>query len=128
MTTSLQHIFKLAKPCANCPFLKCGAIELQPGRLNGIIQALLDDDYSTFQCHKTVHNVKTGGEWDDDGTYHSTGQESMCAGAMIYLEKLGRPTVGMRLGRIYGLYDPNRLLPSFDSIIDPPESPPNSLS
>ncbi|WP_196787286.1 hypothetical protein [Burkholderia stagnalis] len=38
---------------------------------------------------------------------------------MIYLEKIGRPTVGMRLGRVLGQYDPERLLPAFGDIIDP---------
>lgn len=111
--------FKLRRPCENCPLLKVGAIELSPGRLESIIDRLLNDDHSTFQCHKTVHNKRTGGEWDDAGEYHASGQESMCAGAMIYLEKVGRPTVGMRLGRLYGLYDPERLKSSFEDIIDP---------
>jgi hypothetical protein len=48
------------------------------------------------------------------------GHESMCAGAMIYLEKLGRPTVAMRLGVQFGLYDPTRLDASRDDAIDPP--------
>ncbi|WP_232490646.1 hypothetical protein [Burkholderia ubonensis] len=77
------------------------------------------DDHGTFQCHKTVHNPHTGGEWDGDGNYVASGQEGMCAGAMIYLEKIGRPTVGMRLGRVFGQYDPERLLPAFGDIIDP---------
>lgn len=62
-------------------------MELMPGRLEGIIETLVEDDHSTFQCHKTVHNSRTGGSWDDEGNYEATGLESMCAGAMIYLEK-----------------------------------------
>ena len=46
-----QH-FRLKKPCANCPFLKEGAIPLSRGRLEGIISTLIEDDQSTFQCHK----------------------------------------------------------------------------
>ena len=60
-----QH-FRLKKPCANCPFLKEGAIPLSRGRLEGIISTLIEDDHSTFQCHKTVHS-KRGGNWDDEG-------------------------------------------------------------
>jgi len=43
----------------------------------------------------------------------------MCAGAMIYLEKLGLPTVGMRLGRVLGVYSRDDLGPHFDAVIEP---------
>ncbi|WP_232469878.1 hypothetical protein [Burkholderia ubonensis] len=119
MASGNDSHFKLRRPCENCPFLKVGAIELAPGRLDGIVDALLRDDRGTFHCHKTVHNERTGGEWDGDGNYVASGHESMCAGAMIYLEKLGRPTVGMRLGRVLGLYDAGRLRPAFADVIDP---------
>ncbi|RQQ47595.1 hypothetical protein [Burkholderia stagnalis] len=119
MSAAIENHFKLRRPCENCPFRKNGAIQLAPGRLERIVEHLVSNDHSTFQCHKTVHNAHTGGEWDDDGNYVASGQESMCAGAMIYLEKIGRPTVGMRLGRVLGRYDPERLLPAFGDIIDP---------
>lgn len=91
----------LKKPCPNCPFLLKGAIELMEGRLEGIINQLLDDDYSTFHCHKTVLS-KVGGEWNDEGDYTPSGKESMCAGAAAFLMKSGRPTVGMRLAFAFG--------------------------
>jgi len=119
MSDPIENHFKLRRPCENCPFRKKGAIPLAPGRLEGIIELLVRDDHSTFQCHKTVYNAHTGGEWDDNGNYLVSGQESMCAGAMIYLEKIGRPTVGMRLGCVFGQYDSERLLPAFGDIIDP---------
>lgn len=118
MKNSFENQFNLRRPCANCPFLKQGAIELAPGRLDNIIETLVSNDYSTFQCHKTVHNKRTGGHWDD-GNYIASGNESMCAGAMIYLEKLGRPTVGMRMARIFGIYDPQNLEWAFSDVIDP---------
>ena len=72
-----QH-YRLKKPCANCPFLKEGAIPLSRGRLEGIISTLIEDDHSTFQCHKTVHS-KRGGNWDvgADGklTHRGCGQK-----------------------------------------------------
>jgi len=37
--------YRLKKPCANCPFRNQGAISLAPGRLEGIIDTLLGDDY-----------------------------------------------------------------------------------
>jgi hypothetical protein len=115
--------FKLTKPCSNCPFRKQGGIALAPGRVEGIIGTLTRDDTSTFHCHKTVHHPRTGGEWvdaeDGDAQYLAGGQESWCAGAMIYLETVGRPNVGMRLGRVFGFYDPEKLAPGFADVIDP---------
>jgi hypothetical protein len=116
-----QAMFALRRPCGNCPFRKEGAIPLAPGRLEGIIKHLTSSDWNQFQCHKTVHNTKTGGSWDESGAYQATGQEAMCAGAIIYLEKLGQPSVGMRLGQVYGVYDPQALVSQFDEIIDPPD-------
>jgi hypothetical protein len=115
----LDNLFALKKPCANCPFRKEGAIHLAPGRLKGIIDQLLQDDWSTFHCHKTVHNGRTGGEWTEDGDYQCSGKESTCAGAVIYLEKAGRPSVGMRLGAMTGDYDPEALKPAYGDVIDP---------
>ena len=117
---TIKAHFKLRKPCSNCPFLKKGGIELAPGRLDGIVNGLLDDDCSTFHCHKVVHSAKTGGTWDEDGNYTASNKESMCAGAMIYLEKAGRPTVPMRLGHIFGAYSREALEPHFDKVIDAP--------
>lgn len=114
----MEHHFALKAPCGNCPFRIHGAIELEPGRLDGIIQDLVKNDCSTFQCHKTVHSKTTGGDWDDDGNYVSTGKEAMCVGAMIYLEKLGRPTVGMRIAQIRGVYDPRQFEKLHPQIID----------
>lgn len=79
---------------------------------------LVSDDHSTFYCHKTCHNGRTGGDWYDDGTYAASGQESMCAGAKIYLEKLGRPRVGMRVGGVLGMSSPDDIAPHFDAVIE----------
>ncbi|MGQ3825721.1 hypothetical protein, partial [Pseudomonas alliivorans] len=67
----------------------------KPWALGGIISTLIEDDRSTFQCHKTVHS-KRGGNWNEEGNYEPSGHELMCAGAAAYLMKKGRPTVGMR--------------------------------
>lgn len=71
----------------------------------------------TLHCHKKVHNDRTGGECDKEGNYAASGYESMCAGAMIYLKKLGTPTVGMHVGRVLGMYSPDDLTPRFDAVI-----------
>jgi hypothetical protein len=120
---SYENLFNLKKPCADCPFRKEGAIFLSPGRLEGIIEQLVNDDWTTFHCHKTVHNTRTGGDWSEEGEYTCSGQESMCAGAAIYLEKLGCPTVAMRLGHMTGAYNPELLKPAFYDVIDPEVEP-----
>lgn len=102
-----KHHLRLRKPCGNCPFLVEGAIELQPGRVERIIETLLTDDRSTFQCHKTVHSAR-GGEWDDEGNYMPSGHEAMCAGAAAFLMKRGRPTVGMRIAFALGAAQPDQ--------------------
>ncbi|MEJ6002769.1 hypothetical protein [Paucibacter soli] len=102
-----KHQFRLKKPCKNCPFLVDGAVELAPGRVDGIIETLLKDDYSTFQCHKTVHSSR-GGEWDDEDNYIPSGHEAMCAGAAALLMKRGRPTVGMRIAFALGAAKPDQ--------------------
>ncbi len=101
-----KHHYRLKRPCSNCPFLKEGAIDLAPGRLEGIIEQLTTDDHSTFPCHKTVHCAR-GGEWNEEGEYSPSGHESMCAGAAAYLMKHRRPTVGMRLAFVSGAASPS---------------------
>lgn len=113
-----EAMFRLTKPCTTCPFRKQGGLALRPGRLEGIIESLVHDDWSNFQCHDTVQ-ARTGGRWDDAGRYHASGQEAMCAGAAIYLAKAGRPTVGMRLGAALGYFNIERLRPHWDAIIEP---------
>lgn len=54
---NLHKLFRLKAPCANCPFLKAGGIKLNPGRLEGIKTHLLQDDFSSFYCHKTTHST-----------------------------------------------------------------------
>lgn len=111
--------FDLKKPCENCPFLKTGAIELRPGRLDGIIHEITTQD-ARFLCHKTVHNGKTGGEWDDDsGEYQPSGQEQFCAGALIYLMKAGWPNAIPRIAVARRQYAPTGHDKYLDQVIDP---------
>ncbi|MDT4882850.1 hypothetical protein FQZ97_1188390 [compost metagenome] len=100
-----SHLLRLKKPCANCPFRKEGAIELRPGRLEGIIQGLVENDHSTFHCHKTVYS-KHGGTRDEEGSNTPSAHEAMCAGAAAYLLKKRRPSVVMRVAFAYGLAQP----------------------
>lgn len=112
----------LKKPCANCPFLQEGAIGLAPGRLEGIIDDLVKDDGSNFQCHKTVHS-KHGGEWveaeDGEEHYQPSGNESMCIGSAIYMLKIGRPSMSMRFALMTKMIELTELTAQNDKIIEP---------
>lgn len=103
---NLRKFFRLKTPCANCPFLKAGGIELNPGRLEGIKADLLSDDFSSFYCHKTTH--LTGSEEDQDGEqgYRASGREAHCAGAAAFLLARGRQNIAMRLACLEGVIKP----------------------
>lgn len=122
----IQQFFRLRKACDNCPFRKEGAAELRPGRLKGIIDSMLANDHESFQCHKTVHNPRTGGEWDDDGSYQSSGDEGMCFGALAYLVKAGRLPVVARIAAMDGTIDPEKIAMDATDIIDPPGYSPDT--
>lgn len=111
-------VLRLKKPCPDCPFNKEDAIELRPGRLEGIIESLVEDDVSTFHCHLTVHS-KVGGTWDDEGVYTPSGNEALCAGAAAYLQKIGRPTLGMRFGIALGIVEPDHWESAKELVIEP---------
>lgn len=112
--------YALRKPCANCPFRRKGAIELMPGRLEGIVKDLLEDDTSTFTCHKTLKAVPEPVD-DEDGPLprrvYQEG-EKMCAGAATYLQKQGRPSIGMRYALMMGSIPPDQWSDAEPLVID----------
>lgn len=99
----IDTAFKLKKPCANCPFLKVGAIKLRPGRVEGIISELAKDDNTLFPCHKTIKTTDV--EIDEDGNDVITGTGNVCAGSLSYLIKIGRIPLGMRMADSLQLID-----------------------
>lgn len=117
---SIAHaMFRLKRPCGGCPFT-AGGVELEPGRLEGIVADLLADDQKIFHCHETVYSDRLGGEFDDEGKYCPSHRESFCAGAMVVLERMGRPSVAQRLGRALGYYDPEVLMQNAAVVVRPP--------
>lgn len=96
----------LKAPCANCPFLKVGAIELHPGRLEEIVNGCMVHDDRPFMCHKTL-DLET---------------RAYCVGAMVFLLKAGRSHIGMRLGRMLNMYDPEALESKYRDAVVEPES------
>ncbi len=74
-------MFKLTRPCANCPFRKSQGhlFGLHPERLQEILEA------PAFQCHKTV-------DYDTESGVGVAGDKpQQCAGLMGLLHKAGRP-------------------------------------
>lgn len=112
---NLRKFFRLKAPCANCPFLKAGGIELNPGRLEGIKAHLLRDDYSSFYCHKTTH--RSGEEEGEDGEIYSpSGKEAHCAGAVAFLLSRGRHNIAIRLAFREGHIKPADFEPAINMI------------
>lgn len=93
------------RPCSNCPF-RCddAAIELHPGRIEGIIQGLLRDDTKTFICHKTLNTDRM-----------------TCAGAVAVMAKLGRLPLIARLGLVHEVITRADIETSKQLVIDPNE-------
>jgi hypothetical protein len=102
LSDTLKEFFRLKKPCANCPFRKEGAIDLRPGRLDGIKADLLATDKASFPCHKTLNRS----DLNDEGEYQYQGSEAMCAGAAAYLLKKQRASISMRMAFAMGIAKP----------------------
>lgn len=100
----VKRFFKMKRPCADCPFLEDGGIELQDGRLEQIKRDLMTDDERPFHCHKTTYS--NGGIYDENSEkYLPSGKELYCAGAMAFLHANRRMNVPMRLGIVFGVLD-----------------------
>lgn len=111
--------FDIKNPCNNCPFRKKGAIELRPGRIEGIVAGLRSDDYQNFPCHKTVHS-RRGGEFDDEtGQYHPSGKESACIGSVAYMAREGHMSALARVAMRLGMLEQEDIGRTTQFIIDP---------
>lgn len=93
--------FDLVRPCSNCPFRSDIPAYLNKKRAKEITDALILQQ-ATFSCHKT-------NKFDDEGNAIETRDTQHCAGAMIFLEKLGRPNQLMRIAERFGGYDHTKL-------------------
>lgn len=97
-------MFKLKRPCVNCPFRKGQGelFQLHPKRLTEIFEG------GAFPCHKTVdydEDEETGEEM------HSMEQAQQCAGLMALLWREGRPSQIMRVGMRIDDLEPDDLDP-----------------
>jgi hypothetical protein len=84
------------RPCALCPFRTDVPAYLTRSRVREIERSLVRAE---FPCHETT-GVK--GQKPKDGEAH-------CAGALILLEKLERPSQMMRIAERLGIYDRSQL-------------------
>lgn len=90
-----DDIFRLKKPCANCPFRNDIEFHLHDRRVDEIADALENDQ--VFHCHKTV---------DYSGDRPAVKQTTQfCAGARATLENQGSFPLPFRLGAMLGIYD-----------------------
>lgn len=99
-------MFKLSRPCTNCPFRR------RIGRLFQLHRERLTDifDGPAFQCHKTLDfDAST---IDDDGDMHAAPGDhpQQCAGLMSLLHRAGRPNQIMQVGERLGAFDPAKLI------------------
>lgn len=100
-----MSMFKLRRPCANCPF------RVGQGRLFGFGRIRLRQiaAASAFQCHKTVDY---SGDEPDAGDH-----PQQCAGLMAVLHREGRPNQIMQVAQRFGHLDPNKLDPDREAYL-----------
>lgn len=95
----------IKRPCADCPFRSDGAgIQLEPGRIEGIVSDLLANDRQTFVCHKTLDK-----------------ERKTCAGAVGLMSKLGRLPLIARLGIAMDVITAGDIDASAAVVIEPSE-------
>lgn len=117
-TFSMDNLFALTKPCANCPFRNdSAAIELAPGRKEEIIEGLLSGEHNTFPCHKTVYRGD-GRNHDDDGNYRPV-DVCQCPGAAAVARKFGRDIVMVQVATRLGEISPDHYDSAMVTTIDP---------
>lgn len=105
--------YRLRTPCPDCPFRNDIPPYLTKGRVREMERDLARGE---FHCHKTLDYSKIGDDDEDDQP--DSKNAAHCAGALILLEKLNRPSQMMRISERIGLYDRSKLdmdAPVFDS-------------
>jgi len=95
--------FSMTKPCKDCPFVVGSRTNttLAEGRLDGIVEDIRNG--MSFTCHKTLDKPH--------------GEHEHCAGALIFLEREGRPNQIMRIAERFGYYDHWKLDMDYPNLI-----------
>ncbi|WP_339118998.1 hypothetical protein [Halomonas sp. BMC6] len=113
-----RQLFKLKKPCANCPFRNDDqAIELAPGRLEDIASEITSGDGKAFFCHKTLSGERDD-EYEEEG-YYPGEKDAVCAGALAFQIKHGRIPIVARFAFMTGEAKVEDYEALFDRIISP---------
>lgn len=94
-----MHLFNLTTPCSQCPFRKDLWAFLTKARVRELKHRL---QIETFSCHKTL-------EKDPARKRQFNDREQHCAGAAIFLERLGTPSRALLIAETLELYDKSRL-------------------
>lgn len=94
--------YNLIRPCAKCPFRTDVPPYLNGARAREIVRGL---ERGEFACHLTLDYDDA----DDDGEACETEKTAHCAGALIMLEKVNRPSQMMRICERFGDYDRMKL-------------------
>lgn len=90
----------LKKPCNQCPFAKkCHKGWLGERRAEEIAKGIVEDDHSTFTCHKTDRKYKFAEPETTEETQH-------CGGAMLFLMNCGAQNLFMRFAFSAGVLKP----------------------
>ena len=90
--------FDLKKPCTHCPFRNDIHPFLTGERTHDIIEGITTQN-GTFTCHETnKYDDETGEPYETEASQH-------CAGALIMLEHMKKPSQMMRMAERLGLYD-----------------------
>lgn len=89
-----RDFFRMKTPCKGCPFRTDVRPYISADRVREIFAAIIDRD-NHFSCHKTVDYSHEDSEGE---TVPQTCHSSVCAGAAILQEKIGRPSVMVRMG------------------------------
>lgn len=95
--------YNMTTPCDACPYLKKNAHGFPLRRLYELIGE------GEFHCHKTGELTEDGDYLEEGGDYVPNEKSSACAGALIFLEKRGKPNQMMRIAGRLGMYDHTKL-------------------
>lgn len=106
-------MFALKRACPDCPFRKDGGIRLTRGRTIEVAGYFITGQGGTFPCHRTVKDD----DEDDDQPRPISPDWQLCAGGMIFADKVGRSSAMMQLGIRLGLMKLDQL-EDRDGIVD----------
>jgi len=103
-TEPSADMFRQMKPCSDCPFLREGGVRHGAAATADYASYFLHPVGATFPCHASVPKDDPRSDWSG----WREGQ-TLCAGGLIFAEKLGKRNGIARLGIARGWYDPGKL-------------------